>query len=604
MDFDHQNFLKTAPAKPGVYRMLDADETLLYVGKARNLRNRIGSYFAKGWRSAKHQALVNQIACIEWTVTRTEGEALLLENTLIKAHRPRYNVLLRDDKSYPYLHISTDQTFPRLAFHRGARAGKGRYFGPYPSTSAVRQTLGLLQKVFPVRQCEDSVFNNRSRPCLQHQIQRCTAPCVGLISEADYRRDLELTTLFLEGRSAQVIEILGERMSQAAERLEYEQAARYRDQIARLRRVFERQYMEGEPGGDLDIVACVQEAGLACVQLFLVRDGRNLGNKAFFPSAPQGMDAGDILAGFIAQHYPQRPVPSEILVSEDFEERRLIETALSEHTGRRIRIAVNVRGDRARHLALALENARIALTARLAGERDLLRRYEALQDALRLEEPIQRMECFDISHTLGEATVASCVVFDPSGPRKSDYRRYNIRAATAGDDYAAMDEALRRRYQKAREQDAKLPDLLIIDGGKGQLKRAEAVMTDLGIDHLPLLGIAKGADRKPGLETLFLNAQGRSIRLRSDAPALHLLQQIRDEAHRFAITGHRQRRARNRNASPLEEIPGLGPKRRQALLRRFGGLREIQAATAEELAKVPGVSKALAERIQGALAAD
>ena len=600
-DFDHQAFLKTAPAKPGVYRMLDETETVLYVGKARHLRNRLSSYFAKGWRSAKHQALVDRIARIEWTVTRTEGEALLLENTLIKAHRPRYNVLLRDDKSYPHIHVSTDQAFPRLAFHRGARSGRGRYFGPYPSAGAVRQTLSLLQRVFPVRQCEDSVFGNRSRPCLQYQIQRCTAPCVGLVSEEEYRRDVELTTLFLEGRSAQVIEVLGERMNRAAERLEYEQAARYRDQIARLRRVFERQYVEGEGGGHLDIVACAREAGMACVQLFFVRDGRNLGNKAFFPNAPEGMDEGEIIAGFIAQHYPGRDLPPEILTSEDFEERELIETALSEHAGRRIRITAKVRGERARWVGLALENARIALDSRLSGERDLLRRYEALQEALHLEEPIRRMECFDISHTMGEAAVASCVVFDPAGPLKSDYRRYNIREGVAGDDYGAMDEALRRRYRKALEKDAKLPDLLIIDGGKGQLKRAEQVMTELGIDGIRLLGIAKGVDRKPGLETLFLDSGGREMRLREDSPALHLLQQIRDEAHRFAITGHRQRRSRRRNVSPLEEIAGLGPKRRQALLRHFGGLREIRAANVEELAKTPGVSKALAERIKGAL---
>ena len=463
---------------------------------------------------------------------------------------------------------------------------------------AVRQTMGLLQKVFPVRQCEDSVFNNRSRPCLQYQIQRCTAPCVGLVREEEYRRDVELTGLFLEGRSAQVIEALGERMQRAAKALEYERAARYRDQIARLRRVFERQYVEGERGGNLDIVACVREAGVACIQLFFVRDGRNLGNKAFFPWTPQGMDAGDVIAGFITQHYSSREPPTEILVSDDFEEREWIEAAWSEHIGRKIRIRAKVRGERARWVELALENARTALGARLSSESDRLRRYESLQDTLGLEEPIERMECFDISHTMGEATVASCVVFDASGALKSDYRRYNIHDVMPGDDYGAMNQALRRRYGKVREGETKWPDLLIIDGGKGQLKQAEQVMAELGIGRVHLLGIAKGADRKPGWEKLFLSSSDRPITLRGDSPALHLLQQIRDEAHRFAISGHRQRRSRRRNTSPLEEIAGLGPKRRQALLRHFGGLREIQAANVEELAKVPGVSKALAQRIQ------
>ncbi|MGB0712959.1 MAG: excinuclease ABC subunit UvrC, partial [Gammaproteobacteria bacterium] len=489
--------------------------------------------------------------------------------------------------------------------HRGTKRRKGEYFGPYPSAGAVRSTLHLMQKVFKVRQCRDSYFRNRSRPCLQYQIKRCTAPCVGYVSAEDYARDVRHTEMFLEGKSNGVIQELGDRMAEAAEAMEYEQAAVYRDQIARLRRVFERQYVSGE-GGDLDIVACALAGGTACVQVFVIRDGRNLGNRAYYPKLPQAGDdstrveEGEVLGAFIAQHYLDQDLPGELILSHKPADAEVMEEVFSTQAGRRVKLSASVRGERARWLALARENAEQALGARLSSDADLLRRYDALQDALGLDAPIQRMECFDISHTMGESTVASCVVFDPGGPLKSDYRRFNIKGITGGDDYAAMDQALRRRYRERDDEDddaRKLPDLLIIDGGKGQLTQAEEVLEDLGLDRILLLGIAKGVERKPGWETLILGGGRTILNLGADSPALHLLQQIRDEAHRFAITGHRQRRQRSRNTSRLEEISGLGPKRRQSLLKHFGGLREVAAASVEELAKAPGVSRPLAERI-------
>ena len=599
--FDHKAFLKTLTERPGVYRMLDAEGTILYVGKARNLKKRVASYFRTSGLSLKTQALMRQVASIEVTVTRTEGEALLLESNLIKAHRPRYNVLYRDDKSYPWIYVATEETYPRLAFHRGARNRPGRYFGPYPNAQAVRETLALLAKVFRVRQCEESVFNNRSRPCLQHQIDRCSAPCVGLISPEEYARDLRDAMLFLEGRNDEIIEQLGERMQAAAEALAFEEAARCRDRIATLRRIQEKQYVTGEHG-DLDIVALAMEAGVAVVQVFFVRGGRNLGNKTFQPSVPEAETPEAVMEAFLSQFYSAHRPPGEILVNrlDTGEATALLEAALSERAGRRVRIRSRVRGDRARWLEMAERNAQTALATRLVSRSGMRERLAALGEALGLDSPPDRMECFDISHTRGEATVASCVVFDAEGPRKSDYRRFNIEGITPGDDYAAMRQALERRYRRIRAGEAALPDVLFIDGGKGQLAMAREVLSELDVRDVTLVGIAKGPDRRPGLETLFVDGRDAPVHLPPDSRALHLVQQIRDEAHRFAITGHRQRRQKRRTRSPLESIPGVGARRRQRLLTHFGGLQEVARAGVEDLMRVKGISRRLAEQIHAA----
>ncbi len=601
-EFDSKAFLASLTSRPGVYRMIDGQERVLYVGKAKDLKKRVGSYFTRGL-NRRLQSMVSQIARIEVAVTQTEGEALLLENNLIKELKPRYNVLLRDDKSYPYIYLSTQQDYPRLAFHRGARKGRGRYFGPYPSAGAVRETLQLMQKLFPVRQCEDSFYKNRSRACLQYQIKRCTGPCVGLVSEQEYARDVHSSVLFLEGRTNQVVDALVERMEQASEALEFEQAARFRDQVASLRRIQEKQYVSGE-SGDLDILAAHIEAGQACVQVFFVRGGRNLGNKAFFPKLPEGEDESGLMAAFLSQFYQDKPLPKEIIVQQPPEDLELLQRVFSEQAGRQTPIRHRVRGERARWLKMAAGNARLALTSRLAGQGGYQDRLEALKEGLGLDEPPQRMECFDISHTGGERTVASCVVFGSDGPSKSDYRRFNIDGIEPGDDYAAMDQALTRRYTRIKDGELSPPDILFIDGGKGQLGRAADVLQELGISGIVLLGVAKGPDRKAGMEQLWLLGEKTPIILPASSPALHLIQQIRDEAHRFAITGHRQRRAKARTTSVLEEMPGIGPKRRQRLLKQFGGLRELARAGVEDIARVEGVSRNLAQKIYDAFHGD
>ena len=595
--FDHKAFLATLTHRPGVYRMLDAQGEVLYVGKAKDLARRVASYFRRPG-NARIASMVARIHDIQITVTHTEAEALILENHLIKAHRPRYNVLLRDDKSYPYIHLSDDE-FPRLAFHRGARSGGGRYFGPYPGTGAVRETLKLLQKLFPVRQCENSYYANRSRPCLQYQIDRCSAPCVGFVSKERYAQDVRDTVLFLEGKASDVIDRWVARMEAAAEALEFEEAARLRDQIAALRSVQERQYVAGERG-DLDIVAAASRGGAACIQLFQVRHGHNLGNKTLYPRNSEGAEEAELIGAFLGQYYLERPVPAEILVSVPPPDAALLEEVLGERAGRRVRIVARPRGERARWLKMARTNAETALEARLASASASTRRLEALQQALELDEPPRRMECFDISHTGGERTVASCVVFQDGAPLSSDYRRFNIQGIQAGDDYAAMRQALQRRYARIQAGEGQMPDLLLIDGGKGQLNAVAEVLRDLGIDDLLLLGVAKGPDRRPGMETLFLLGQERPLILPANSPALHLVQHIRDEAHRFAITGHRQRRGKARSRSPLEEIPGIGPKRRQRLLKHFGGLQGLARAGVEDIARVEGISEKLAHAIYAA----
>lgn len=594
--FDAKAFLKTLSTRPGVYRMLDADGTILYVGKAGSLRKRVASYFRSSGLSAKTRALVEQVADIGITVTHTEGEALLLESNLIKQHRPRYNVLLRDDKSYPWIYLSNRQDFPRLALHRGARRASGRYFGPYPNAGAVRESLHLMQKLFKVRQCEDGFFRNRSRPCLQYQIKRCTAPCVGLISEDDYARDVQRTALFLEGKSSQVIADLVNCMELAAAQQQYEQAAVYRDQIASLHHIQERQYISREHG-DTDILACATGNGMACIQVFMVRGGRNLGNAVFFPRLPLDSGPQEVLAAFLPQYYPGREVPAEILLSHEPADIALLEELLGRYAQRTIALRVRVRGDRARWVKMARENAQHALNAKLNTGKGYAARMQSLSEVLDQDDPPGRIECFDISHTGGEAAVASCVVFGMEGPLKSDYRRFNIRDIQPGDDYAAMTQALTRRYTRLRKGEGRLPDLLLIDGGKGQVAAACRVLEELQISEVRVLGVAKGPGRKPGLETLHQPGGGQPLVLPADSPALHLIQQIRDEAHRFAITGHRQRRARSRNHSPLENIPGIGARRRQTLLREMGGLREVARAGVEDLVRIKGISHTLAQQI-------
>lgn len=601
--FDSKDFLKTLTSRPGVYRMLDKDGSVLYVGKASNLKKRLSSYFRRTGLGTKTRALVDQIANIEITVTHTESEALLLENNLIKQFKPRYNVLLRDDKSYPYIYLSDRQKFPHLALHRGARRKAGRYFGPYPSARAVRESLQLLQKLFKVRQCEDSFFRNRSRPCLQYQIKRCTAPCVGYITPEEYATDVKHTALFLEGKSSAVIDGLVECMETASSALSYEQAAEYRDQIACLHHVQEKQYVSNEKG-DLDIVACAMDRGYACIQVFFVRGGRNLGNAVFFPKTPADTSHEAIMSAFISQYYPDKGIPNELLLSHKPEDKTLLQEVLGSESGHKVKLTTNVRGDRARWLALARNNAEHALTTFLVTRKGYADRLQELSRALDLVETPERMECFDISHTRGESTVASCVVFGMEGPLKSDYRLFNINGIQPGDDYAAMEQAIIRRYTRLIKGEGKLPDLLFIDGGKGQLSAAQHVLDELQVTGVEIVGIAKGADRKPGMETLHVAGSGREMHLSPDSPALHLIQQIRDEAHRFAITGHRQRRARTRRNSPLEQVPGIGPKRRQQLLKQLGGLREVARAGVEDLVMVKGINRALAQQIYDAFHSD
>ena len=603
--FDAQSFLRTLTNDPGVYRLLDRFGRVLYVGKARSLKKRVASYFRlPGQLAPKTRALMSHAHSVEVTATHTETEALLLENNLIKEHRPRYNIVLRDDKSFPYIHVTTGDRFPRLAFHRGARRGRGRYFGPFASAGATRSTLGQLQKLFRVRQCEDSFFENRSRPCLQYQIERCTAPCVGLIDATAYGEDLRHAVMFLEGKSEEMVGELVRRMESASNALEFERAARYRDQIANLRRVQARQYVSGARG-NVDVVAARGREGVAVVELFVIRNGQSLGSRTLRPAHGGDAGEGELLRAFLPQYYlsragRERPVPDEILLSEAIDGLDVLERALGEQTGRNISIRCNVRGERARWVAMAVDNAELSLRQRIASRANLREQFEALQELLGLDEPPERIECFDVSHTGGESTVASCVVFEQDGAKKSDYRRFNLAGARAGDDYGAMRNALERRYTRLQREEAVLPDLLLVDGGRGQLKQALEVLAELQISGVSAVGIAKGATRKPGLEQLFLPGRAAPIVLPPDSPALHLIQRIRDEAHRFAITGHRNRRGRARRASVLERIPGIGPRRRQRLLSEFGGLQGVSRAGVEDLVRVRGISRDLALAIHEA----
>ena len=552
--------------------MLGAVGEVLYVGKAGDLKKRVSSYFQKQGLSPRVQMMVSQVASIEVTATRSEGEALLLENNLIKSLAPRYNILFRDDKSYPYLMISGHE-FPRLGFHRGAKDKRNRHFGPFPHSNAVRESIQLLQRVFRLRTCEDSVFQNRSRPCLLHQIRRCTAPCTGLISAAAYAQDVHSAELFLEGREDDVTRLLTGRMEVASTERHYEEAAIYRDQIRALSRVQARQYVESERGVDADVVACVLENGMSCVNLAMIRAGRHVGDRSFFPQNAAQATQSEIVEAFLNQHYIEQPKPALVLTE------------------------AGVRGERRIWFEMAEKNARLALIQRAKEKTTQESRIVALREALGLPEGAQRIECFDISHTMGESAVASCVVYDRAGMQKSEYRRFNMRDLTPGDDYAAMRQALTRRYERVSKEEGKMPDLILIDGGRGQVSAARAALADLGLNDLTLVGVAKGPERKAGMEELVLEADGQSLSLPPEHPGLHLVQSIRDEAHRFAIVGHRAKRGKTRTTSSLTEIPGIGARRRQALLAHFGGLQGVQAAAVDELANVQGVSRSLAEKI-------
>jgi len=595
--FDVKAFLGTLTHRPGVYRMLNAKGRVIYVGKALDLKKRVSSYFQKNHSDAKTTLMMQRLADVEVTVTNTEAEALILEYNLIKRNKPRFNVVLRDDKSYPYIYVTTQHPFPRLQFHRGARKGKGRYFGPYPSTSAVRKTLNELQKLFLIRQCQDGFFRHRTRPCLQYQIRRCTAPCVGYIEQEQYAEDINAAVLFLEGKNRSVINTFVGRMERASETQDYEQAARLRDQIARLKKVESEQLISRRSVKDLDVIGIASDTGMHCVTVFFIRHGSVLGSRNHFPKISGDAPVATILEGFLSQYYLGRDAPGEIIVAQDFEYRALLESELSQRAGHKVQIRNRVRGDRLRWRDLAETNALQGLKLQLASNATIRRQFEALAQVLKLDTSPERLECFDVSHTSGEATVGSCVVFNQAGPLKSDYRRFNLQPPAPGDDYAAMSEALRRRYARIKKGEVPMPDVLFVDGGKGQLAAALEVLGELGLDWLKVIGVAKGRSRKPGMEQLFLAGQAAPILLPADSPALLLIQQIRDEAHRFAITGHRQRRAKARTTSRLQEIDGLGPKRRQELLKQFGGLQGVRGAGVDDLVKVHGISRSLAEKI-------
>jgi excinuclease ABC subunit C len=594
--FDAKVFVDSLPGRPGVYRMLDGEGQILYVGKARNLKARVSSYFQPSNVQPKVQALIAKTVNMEVTITNSDTEALLLEYNLIKKHRPRFNVVLRDDKSFPYLHLETNHVFPRLNFYRGSRKEPGKYFGPYPSAGAVRDTLQQLQKLFRIRNCDDTYFANRSRPCLQYQIQRCTAPCVGLVSKENYARDVGAAIKVLEGRNDEVSEDLGRRMEVAAERLEFEEAAQIRDQLAKLKVIQAQQIVTAGADHDADVIAIAAANGEYCVALMFVRAGRSLGSTTFFPKAPFA-ELPEVLAAFVMQYYLERDAPAEIIVEQDFDEMQLLESTLAERLSHKVRISASVRGIRARWLQMTRNNAEQALNMRRLARAGIESSLEDLRDAFDLEEAPNRLECFDISHTGGTDTVASCVVFGVEGPLKNDYRRFNISGIQPGDDYAAMYQALTRRYKRIRDGEIIKPDVLLIDGGKGQLAEAAKVLDELGVGGITLIGVAKGVDRRAGQEQLFLLGQDTPTILAPDSRALHLIQRVRDEAHRFAIAGHRRKRAKRHSQSILETIPGLGPVKRRELLKQFGGLQGILRAGIDDFIQVRGLGRELAQVI-------
>jgi len=596
--FDSAAFLKNLTSQPGVYRMYNSQEEVIYVGKAKNLKKRVSSYFRTNLDNAKTRSLVSQIANMDVTVVNSETEAFLLENNFIKKYKPRYNVVMRDDKSYPFIFLS-DHEHPRLSFHRGPQKKKGEYFGPYPSAWSVRESLRSMQRIFPVRQCEDSYYRARSRPCLQYQMQRCSAPCVeGYVSDEEYKEQVNFARLFLKGKNQQVIGGLVDKMEKASEALNFEAAARYRDQINALRKVQERQWVAGTQD-EMDVFGFAFKGNMACIQVMFIREGQLLGSKAYFPKVPNTADEQEVFESFFLQFYlaGNKVIPKQIVLSNTLSDEDAIAEVLASEAGHKVHFFKGAREEKRKYLQLAQSNAQTALDAQYSQQKSVFARYLDLEAALEVDNPIQRMECFDISHTSGQQTVASCVVFNREGPHKSDYRRYNIEGITPGDDYAAMAQALKRRYKSVKEVQ-KIPDLLLIDGGKGQLAQAEAFFEDWPHDKKPmLLGVAKGTTRKPGLETLILAGSHQVLPMDSHSPGLHLIQHIRDESHRFAITGHRNRRQKVKTTSSLESIPGIGAKRRQTLLKFMGGLQGLKKASKDEIASVPGISPELADTI-------
>lgn len=598
-EFDGKAFARNLTTAPGVYRMLGDQGSLLYVGKAKNLRKRVGSYFARPQLEPRIALMLSQVHAMEVIATRTEAEALILENELIKSLKPYFNVMLRDGKGYPYLHLDDSDAFPRIRFHRGSREGRGRYFGPFPSVLAVRENLARIHKLFRLRQCEDSVFRNRSRPCLQYQIKRCSAPCVGLIDRDSYASDVRHAVMFLQGQSGDVVAELTRQMEQASAALEFERAAAWRDEIGRIRQLQARQYVSGAEA-DADILACEIQDGLACVQALFYRDGMNLGSRHWFLKA-NGVGVAGVLSAFVTQHYAELPVPRVVLLSHELDDMELYAEALSQRAGVRVELLCPQRGDRVRLIEQAARNARLVLSSQLRGEASQRQRWLAMGELLELDEPAQRVECFDISHTMGEGTVASCVVAGPEGPIKSLYRRFNIRDVKSGDDYAAMRQVIERRFRRLQAEQSELPDVLLIDGGAGQVARAMEALGELGVQGIAVFGVSKGADRRAGWEELVFADSGRIVRPGADNPGLLAIQAIRDEAHRFAISGHRAKREKKRQVSTLEEISGVGARRRAALLRHFGGLSGVRGAGVEELCNVEGINRSLAERIYASL---
>jgi len=596
MSFDHKTFLQNVGQAPGVYQMFDEGSQLLYVGKAKNLKNRLSSYFRSTGMPIKTAAMMQKVVDIQVTVTHTENEALILESNLIKDLKPKYNILLRDSKSYPFIHIDDSHDYPRLAFYRGDRSQPGKYFGPYPGVTAIRETLAILQKVLPVRQCDDVFFSNRSRPCLQHQIKRCSAPCVGLVSEDAYAKDIELAAMFLQGKDDRLSELLQKNMEEASKQLKFEEAAGWRDRINALRRVQSHQAITAGHS-DIDIITVASMHGQVCVEVTFIRGGRHSGSNGHFPKIPLDFSEPEILSAFITQYYHRRPAPKEVIVGCTLSDKDDLESWLELQSDTKVSILSSVRGHRRDWLSMAQLNVTERIKRRMAEKESVHNRLHALTNALNLDESITRIECFDISHTQGQQTVASCVVFTEKGITKSDYRRYNITGITPGDDYAAMKQAISRRYKRVIKEEGRLPDVLLIDGGKGQLSSAAEVMQELQIEGVHLVGVAKGEGRKPGLETLFIQGQKIGIKLAANSSSMHLVQQIRDEAHRFAIAGHRAKRGKVQTQSVLQEISGVGAKRRQALLKHFGGLQGIEQAGVKDLARVEGISSDLAEKI-------
>ncbi len=601
MPFNSKKFVSSLTSRPGIYCMKNNNDKVIYIGKAKNLKKRVSSYFNRADSAPiKTQVMMKQVDNIDVTITETESEALILENNLIKEYKPKYNIVFRDDKSYPYIYLATTHKFPRFNYYRGSLKGKGKYFGPFPSAGSVKKTLNLIQKLFLIRSCEDNVFANRSRPCLQYQIKRCSAPCVNYITKEDYQSDIDNAVLFIEGKKEKIIKTLTEPMQIAADELDYEKAAKLRDQIRSVREIQEKQYAGGKVN-DVDIVACAKNNNQACIQLSFIRSGLNLGSRKYYPRHLEEQSESDLIQAFLSQFYLNnkklKKYPAEILVSHDIDEKTLVETVIYEKFKQNIKIKFKVRGERAKWLSIAKENATLDLRQKLAINENLTKRYKALQDLLSFAEPIEKMECFDISHMQGESTVGSCVVFGKNGAIKEQYRKFNIENITKGDDYAATSQIIRRRYMRLIKENNILPDLILIDGGKGQINVVKKELDELQLSHILILGIAKGPSRKAGMENLILSIDNEIIECDSASPALHLIQHIRDEAHRFAIMAHRQKRKKKRSRSILEEIEGIGNKRRQLLISHFGGLQGVSKASINELTKVSGINKNLAKKI-------